>query len=167
MINCLITQWSRCITIEIIIHVFFILILPMDIVLNYSFFQIPEKSMISIAWMRPFSFFISRLLKIYLSFFIPWKKFTVTQTGIFRRVVERSTGIGLFLLSKQQQRSTMFFFIKKNSIRLIPLRDQTVKKLFCVYFIIYGRIRIKFIKLFDSDSELIRILNFIDRRFES
>lgn len=89
---------------------------------GYSFklFVFPktdEKSMISIAWMRPFSFFISRLLKIYLSFFIPWKKFTVTQTSIFRRVVERTTGIGLFLLSKQQQRSTMFFFIKKNSIR--------------------------------------------------
>lgn len=44
MINCLITQWSRCITIEIIIHVFFILILPMDIVLNYSFFQKPMRN---------------------------------------------------------------------------------------------------------------------------
>lgn len=124
MINCLITQWSRCITIEIIIHVFFILILPMDIVLNYSFFQKPEKSMISIAWMRPFSFFISRLLKIYLSFFIPWKKFTVTQTGIFRRVVERTTGIGLFLLSKQQQRSTMFFFYKEKLDSIIARLDR-------------------------------------------
>lgn len=74
--------------------------------------------------MRPFSFFISRLLKIYLSFFIPWKKFTVTQTGIFRRVVERTTGIGLFLLSKQQQRLTMFFFYKEKLDSIIARLDR-------------------------------------------
>lgn len=117
--------------------------------------------------MRPFSFFISRLLKIYLSFFIPWKKFTVTQTSIFRRVVERTTGIGLFLLSKQQQRSTMFFFFYKEKLDSIIARLDREKIILRLFYNIYGRIRIKFIKIFDSDSELIRILNFIDRRFES